>query len=120
MAEITPVNNADTVAALMTLSLDAIMTRTCQGMITGWSPVAVILNLAVNARDAMPNGGSLTITTDSLMVDRVFAAEWSSVLPGPYVRITITDTGEGMPVRHRGRADPAEPLHPSGGVSGVG
>jgi len=57
----------------------------------------MILNLAVNARDAMPDGGSLTITTDSLTVDRTYAAEWSSVLPGHYARITIVDTGTGMP-----------------------
>jgi PAS domain S-box-containing protein len=56
----------------------------------------MILNLAVNARDAMPKGGSLTITTDGLAVDRAYAAEWSSVLPGPYVRVTIADTGSGM------------------------
>jgi CheY-like chemotaxis protein len=57
----------------------------------------VILNLAVNARDAMPCGGSLTITTDSVEVDRAYAAEWSSVLPGHYVRVTVADTGKGMP-----------------------
>jgi PAS domain S-box-containing protein len=57
----------------------------------------VILNLAVNARDAMPQGGSLTITTDGLRVDRAYAAEWSSVLPGDYTRVTIADTGKGMP-----------------------
>jgi PAS domain S-box-containing protein len=57
----------------------------------------MILNLAVNARDAMPGGGSLVITTDSLAVDRAYAAEWSSVLPGNYVRLTIADTGGGMP-----------------------
>jgi PAS domain S-box-containing protein len=57
----------------------------------------MILNLAVNARDAMPEGGSLTIATDSLTVDRAYAAEWSSVLPGHYVRFTIADTGTGMP-----------------------
>jgi two-component system cell cycle sensor histidine kinase/response regulator CckA len=56
-----------------------------------------ILNLAVNARDAMPDGGSLIITTDKLHVDRAYAAEWSSVLPGDYVRVTIADTGTGMP-----------------------
>jgi CheY-like chemotaxis protein len=57
----------------------------------------MVLNLAVNARDAMPEGGSLTITTDCLTVDRAYAAVWSSVLPGDYVRVTIADTGAGMP-----------------------
>ena len=57
----------------------------------------VILNLAVNARDATPDGGNLTITTDSVQVDRAYAAEWSSVLPGDYVRIRVADTGKGMP-----------------------
>ena len=57
----------------------------------------MILNLAVNAADAMPDGGSLTIATDSLTVDRAYAAEWSSVLPGDYVRVAIADTGCGMP-----------------------
>jgi PAS domain S-box-containing protein len=57
----------------------------------------VILNLAVNARDAMPDGGSLTIATGNLQVDRAYAAEWSSVLPGNYVCVTIADTGKGMP-----------------------
>jgi PAS domain S-box-containing protein len=56
-----------------------------------------ILNLAVNARDAMPEGGSLTIKTENLHVDRMYAAEWSSVLPGEYVRIAVADTGKGMP-----------------------
>jgi two-component system cell cycle sensor histidine kinase/response regulator CckA len=57
----------------------------------------MILNLAVNARDAMPDGGRLTITTGSLYVNRADAGEWSSLLPGHYVRITIADTGSGMP-----------------------
>jgi PAS domain S-box-containing protein len=56
----------------------------------------MILNLAVNARDAMPGGGRLTIATCSLDVDRSNTGEWSSLLPGRYVRVTVTDTGSGM------------------------
>lgn len=52
----------------------------------------VILNLAANARDAMPNGGCLTLATDTLVVD----GEPSEIPPGRYVRLSVTDTGAGM------------------------
>lgn len=51
----------------------------------------IVLNLAVNARDAMPDGGTLTIQTDNL----VWAGD-DSLLPGKYIRLRVTDTGEGM------------------------
>jgi PAS domain S-box-containing protein len=56
----------------------------------------VLLNLAVNARDAMPNGGTLTIDTDNLAVNHEHSARDGRPLPGPYVRLRVTDTGTGM------------------------
>ncbi len=56
----------------------------------------VIMNLVVNAKDAMPNGGSLVIETAHLVVDKRFAESHLDVLPGPYAVLTVSDTGSGM------------------------
>jgi signal transduction histidine kinase/ActR/RegA family two-component response regulator len=56
----------------------------------------VVMNLAVNARDAMPNGGKLVIETQSCHLDDSYAALNSEVTPGSYVLIAVTDTGCGM------------------------
>jgi signal transduction histidine kinase len=56
----------------------------------------VILNLAVNARDAMPNGGNLTVRTLNIAVDEDEAGKRPPMTPGQYVLLSVTDTGQGM------------------------
>jgi two-component system cell cycle sensor histidine kinase/response regulator CckA len=56
----------------------------------------VILNLALNARDAMPQGGILSLETCNIQVDAVMARQHSGLIPGSYVRLTVTDTGRGI------------------------
>jgi len=56
-----------------------------------------ILNLAVNARDAMPMGGQLTITTENAVFDAALAAQFAGFKPGEFAVITVSDTGIGMP-----------------------
>jgi CheY-like chemotaxis protein/two-component sensor histidine kinase len=57
----------------------------------------VIMNLALNARDAMPSGGTLKVETENVYLDRAYVANHADASTGPHVRLTVSDTGTGMP-----------------------
>jgi two-component system cell cycle sensor histidine kinase/response regulator CckA len=56
----------------------------------------VIMNLAVNARDSMPDGGTLTIETQNVYLDESYVSQHLAVAPGEFIRLTVTDTGQGI------------------------
>ncbi|MEO0771002.1 MAG: PAS domain S-box protein, partial [Cyanobacteria bacterium J06649_4] len=58
----------------------------------------VFMNLFVNARDAMPKGGNLSVLATNLTVDSAFATHHLDAQPGPYIMVTIADTGKGIPL----------------------
>jgi signal transduction histidine kinase len=62
-----------------------------------------IVNLVVNARDAMPKGGQITIETANAFLDEAYCRQFGDVTPGQYVLLSVTDTGVGIPAENLGR-----------------
>jgi CheY-like chemotaxis protein len=63
----------------------------------------VLMNLIINARDAMPSGGTITIETANVDLDTMYAAEYGTVHPGQYAMLAVSDTGMGMSEEIRSR-----------------
>jgi len=82
---------ADNISFETDLADDLSLTMTDPGLVEN-----AILNLAINARDAMPDGGTLTIETKNVTLDKDYAASQTDVEPGAYVALSVTDTGTGM------------------------
>lgn len=84
------------------ISLTTVLTPALGRVIADPSQIVqVLMNLAANGRDAMPNGGRLRIETANIELDDRYEGEHPEATPGPYVRLTVSDSGSGMDAETR-------------------
>jgi CheY-like chemotaxis protein len=82
---------------------------------------SAILNIAINARDAMPEGGNLTIETGNVYLDEDYCVHNAEAEPGQFIMIAVSDTGSGMPPEIAARVfDPFFTTKPAGKGTGLG
>jgi len=93
----------------------------CEAIVDPAQLENALLNLALNARDAMPNGGKLTIEADSTVLDSDYAEQNPDVFPGKYILITVKDTGCGISTENLGHVfDPFFTTKEVGKGTGLG